>query len=96
MKSSKNGQSGKPAGDPLAVERTAMASERTLLSYIRTAIMLLATGVTLMYLAKDIRVVALGTVILGSAGFTAAFGAWRYRSLQKKIAEEAHLQSPDE
>ncbi|MEI6219268.1 MAG: DUF202 domain-containing protein [bacterium] len=83
------------AGDPLAVERTAMASERTLLSYVRTAIMLFATAVTLLYVVKDARMIAVGFAVLASAVFTIAFGVWRYRELQKKISSEAHQHPPN-
>ena len=82
-------------GDPLAVERTAMASERTLLSYVRTAIMLFATAVTLLYVVKDARMIAVGLAVLAASVFTIAFGVWRYRELQKKIASEAHQHPPN-
>lgn len=73
-----------------------MANERTLLSYVRTAIMLFATSVTLLYLARDIRMVAVGIALFAATVFTAAFGVWRHRRLQEKISEEARRHSPDD
>ena len=84
-----NSKSDKAVIDPLALERTALANERTLLAYIRTAIMLFATSVTLLYLANDIKVYAVGIAVFIAAIFAASFGVWRYRSLQRKIAAEA-------
>ncbi|MEI6807295.1 MAG: DUF202 domain-containing protein [bacterium] len=89
MADDENSDSDKSVRDPLALERTALANERTLLSYIRTSIMLFATSVTLLYLANDIRVSAVGIAVFLAAVFTALFGTWRYRSLQRKIATEA-------
>jgi len=77
MKEDSNEECDNVAGDPLAVERTAMASERTLLSYVRTAIMLFATAVTLLYVVKDARMIAVGLAVLASSVFTIAFGVWR-------------------
>ncbi|MEI6970637.1 MAG: DUF202 domain-containing protein [bacterium] len=96
MKSGRKADNGKPAGDPLAVERTAMANERTLLSYVRTAIMLFATSVTVLYLSKDTVMTAISLAIFATALFTAVFGVWRHRRLQRKIASEAGRSSSDE
>lgn len=93
MKNGKCKDSNGEVGDPLALERTAMANERTLLSYVRTSIMLFATSVTLLYLVKDTRVIAVGVAVFITAIFMAVFGVWRYRSLQRKIAAEARQHS---
>ena len=73
-----------------------MANERTLLSYVRTAIMLFATSVTMFYLVRDVMMIVVAAVVFAAAAFTAAFGVWRYRSLQRRIAAEALSKAADE
>jgi putative membrane protein len=76
--------------DRLALDRTHLANERTLLAYVRTAFMLIAAGATAIKAFGDDRtLVASGWSLLACGVAMAAFGAWRFIAVRRRIREDA-------
>ncbi len=87
-----------PAGtarDRLAAERSRLANERTLLAYGRTALAVVVVAVTLLHVpGLDIQTLvgvwvylALGWGFLALGVGLGAFGAIRYRQVERRIGE---------
>jgi putative membrane protein len=72
--------------DHLALDRTRLANERTLLAYLRTALMLVVAGATAEKVMGDSpTIVATGWAFIVFGGAVAAFGTWRFLSMQREI-----------
>ena len=72
-------------GDPLGVERTALANERTLLAYIRTALAFLITGASMVrfFDQRAYKIGGAAALALGVATFAAGFA--RYVQIRRQI-----------
>ncbi len=72
--------------DHLALDRTRLANERTLLAYMRTALMLVVAGATAeKFMGDSPTVVVTGWLFIGFGGAVAAFGSWRFLTMQREI-----------
>jgi len=76
--------------DRLALDRTQLANKRTLLAYVRTAFMLMAGGATAIKALPGDRVaVVTGWILLTWGVLIVLFGAWRFRTIRRRVAHDA-------
>jgi len=71
--------------DELAIDRTLLANERTLLAYLRGGVTLLLAGITFIHFSHQVWFTILGVLCLPAGGVVLAFGAWRYRKMDRSI-----------
>jgi inner membrane protein YidH len=72
--------------DQLAIDRTLLANERTLMSYLRSGAALFIAGVSIIHFSHEIWFTVTGFLCLPFGFFTALFGVFRYRKMDKSIA----------
>ena len=73
--------------DMLAADRTALSNERTLLSYVRTALTFAVSGGSAIQFIGGTLVDVVGYALVAAGVATGLIGAWRYRTVSKRVAE---------
>lgn len=73
--------------DELAIDRTLLANERTLLAYLRSGVALLIAGASILHFSQESWFQWVGLACLPTGALTSLIGIWRYRSMNRAIAQ---------
>lgn len=90
--------------DWLAVDRTTLANERTLLAYVRTSLSFFLVGMSFVHLPyfhpnpdlQSIFYIAFGWVLVAVSIGVGGYGAWRFRTFQRRLPRDSDRPASDD